>query len=123
MEFMTDCEQIVMKCVWDAEQDISLQEVIKVLEGYYHKNWKRQTVSTFLGHLSEKGFVGSRREGRVFYYYPLVDEKDYRNQQTKDFLEFWYKGSATEMVASMSEQTSLTSEEVARLKKLAEELH
>lgn len=122
MDLMTDCEQIVMKSVWDAGKDVSLQEIMKDLETRFHRVWKRQTISTFLLHLIEKGYLRSYRQGRVFYYVPLMKEDDYRSEQTKMFLDFWFEGSASGMIASLSEQKKLSAEEIDRIKDLAAKL-
>jgi predicted transcriptional regulator len=115
MEFMTDCEQIVMKSVWDAKKDVSLQEIMKDLESRFNKQWKRQTISTFLLHLIEKGYVKSYRQGRVFYYVPLVKEDDYKREQTTEFLNFWFEGSASGLIASLHDNKELSDEEIAKI--------
>lgn len=122
MDLMTDCEQIVMKSVWDAGKDVSLQEIMKDLETRFHKVWKRQTISTFLLHLIEKGYLRSYRQGRVFYYVPLVKEADYKSEQTKMFLDFWFEGSPSGMIASLSDMKELSKEEVEKIKELAAKL-
>ena len=48
---LTECERIVMKSVWDAGKDVSLMEIMAAIQDKYGRNWKRQTVSTFLLHL------------------------------------------------------------------------
>ena len=48
---LTDCEQLVMKTVWDAEEELSLMEIMQRVNDRYHKDWKPQTVSTFLARL------------------------------------------------------------------------
>ncbi|KIR03319.1 Transcriptional repressor, BlaI/MecI family [Lachnospiraceae bacterium TWA4] len=115
MEFMTECEQIVMKSVWDAKKDVSLQEIMKILETSFGKQWKRQTISTFLLHLIEKGYVKSYRSGRIFYYVPIVKEDDYKKLKTDDFLDFWFEGSPSGLIASMCDNKKLSKEEKQKI--------
>lgn len=122
MELMTDCEQIVMKSVWDAGKDVSLQEIMKDLEGRFKKIWKRQTISTFLLHLIEKGYLRSYRQGRVFYYVPLVKEEDYKTEQTKSFLDFWFEGSSAAMLKAMVEKNQISAEALAEVKEFVANL-
>lgn len=122
MELMTDCEQIVMKSVWDAGKDVSLQEIMKDLEGRFKKVWKRQTISTFLLHLIEKGYLRSYRQGRVFYYVPLVKEEDYKTEQTKSFLDFWFEGSSAAMLKAMVEKKQISEEALAEVKEFVASL-
>ncbi|MGX8715224.1 MAG: BlaI/MecI/CopY family transcriptional regulator [Lachnospiraceae bacterium] len=118
MMYLTECEQVVMKSVWDAGKDVSLQEIMRDLEDRFHKVWKRQTISTFLLHLIEKGYLKSYRQGRVFYYVSQIDEADYRDTKNKEFLDFWYTGSVADMVKAMMEKGSIAAEELEKLKGL-----
>ena len=94
---LTDCEQIVMKSVWDAGRDVSLVEIMAAVQERYQRNWKRQTVSTFLLHLIQKGYLTSYRVGRVFYYHQEVELAGYKKQLTAEFLDFWYDNSLEEL--------------------------
>ena len=52
---LTAAETIVMKCIWDADHEMSLAEIVKNANEGYGKEWKPQTVSTYLAkHLPEK---------------------------------------------------------------------
>ena len=93
---LTECERIVMKSVWDAGKDVSLVEIMAAIQDRYGRNWKRQTVSTFLLHLIQKGYLTSYRVGRVFYYHREVELQDYKKKVTADFLQFWYDNSMEE---------------------------
>ena len=69
LENLTDCEQLVMKTVWDAEEELSLMEVMQRVNDKYHKEWKPQTVSTFLARLVRKGYLRHYRQGRGVLFY------------------------------------------------------
>ena len=109
IESLTDCESVVMKCLWDAEQDISLMDIMDTLATKYHKEWKRQTVSTFLLHLINKNFVTSYRVGRVFYYRIEIPLDTYMKKVTTEFMDFWYDGD----VAKLNSKVNMWSEQDA----------
>ncbi|MEI3048654.1 MAG: BlaI/MecI/CopY family transcriptional regulator [Roseburia inulinivorans] len=48
---LTAAETIVMKCIWDADHEMSLAEIVKNANEGYGKEWKPQTVSTYLAKL------------------------------------------------------------------------
>lgn len=91
---LTECEEFVMKTVWDADEELDMMEIMKKVNDKYHKTWKPQTVSTFLARLVRKGYLQNYRKGRVFYYQVLVPFKGYRNYITREFIHFWYRGSS-----------------------------
>ncbi|MBR5474571.1 MAG: BlaI/MecI/CopY family transcriptional regulator, partial [Lachnospiraceae bacterium] len=53
---LSAAEALIMKAIWDAKQDISVIELMKVLKEDYGKDYKRTTMATFLLRLSEKDF-------------------------------------------------------------------
>lgn len=106
MEKLTDCEQLVMKTVWDAAEELSLMEITKRVNDRYSKEWKSQTVSTFLARLVKKRYLGLYRKGRVFLYQVLVPMEEYRSRLTRDYIKFWYPGNEDELPIFRSE-TSL----------------
>lgn len=117
---LTDCEKLVMKCIWDVGRDMSLVETMSSLKEKYNKDWKRQTVSTFLLHLIQKGFLTSYRVGRVFYYHQEVELEAYKKQQTEEFLDFWYDGSIQVLFSTLQENGRITPEETENIKALLE---
>ena len=54
---ITDCEKVVMKCVWDSDHELSMQEITEMVNTQHGKNWKTQTVSTFLARLVKKDYL------------------------------------------------------------------
>lgn len=88
-ENLTDCELLVMKILWDAEKELGLSEVTQRANETYQREWKLQTVSTFLTRLVNKSYLESYRQGRVFYYRILVPETDYVKELAQDFIAFW----------------------------------
>ena len=111
MEKLTDCEELVMKTVWDADEELSLMEIMQRVNDKYHKEWKPQTVSTFLARLVSKGYLRHYRQGRVFFYQILVPLEDYKSRLTEDFINFWHKESTG----------STISEQITTLREIGED--
>ncbi len=98
---LTDCEQLVMKTLWDAERELSLMEITQRVNETYHKDWKPQTVSTFLARLVGKSFLESHRQGRLFFYRILVLQEDYVGEMAERFIAFWNRGSVEDFLATL----------------------
>ena len=61
---LTAAETIVMKCIWDADHEMSLAEIVKNANEGYGKEWKPQTVSTYLAKLCLKNYIQMKRAER-----------------------------------------------------------
>lgn len=103
---LTDCEQLVMKTLWDADKEIGLMEITKRVNETYHKDWKPQTVSTFLARLVRKSYLESYRQGRVFLYRILVSQEDYVGEMAERFIAFWNCGSVEAFLAALERRRS-----------------
>ena len=119
---ITDCEKVVMKCVWDSPQDLSMQEITEMVNTKHGKNWKTQTVSSFLARLVKKAYLKMYRKGRCFYYQPLVDKEEYKDDVLKDYVQFWNGGSMSAFVCGLFGKEILSESERKELKKKINEL-
>ena len=107
-----------MKLIWEAPQDIPVQELIDQLRDDYGKDYARTTVVTFVGKLKDKRFVDTYRKGKAAFIHPLRSEVEYRRQLLKEEADFWFNGKAVDMVASICESQKLEDDEVKRIKKI-----
>lgn len=117
---LTDCEQLVMKAIWDAGDELSLMEIMDRVNEKYNKDWKPQTVSTFLARLVNKGYIKSYRFGRVFFYQILVSLEEYKGQLTCEYVDFWNHGNADEFLSALMKERQLRKDEIERIRKFVE---
>ncbi len=75
MEELTNCEVLVMKVIWHSDEVLSIQEITRAVNATYDKDWKVQTVSTFLGKMVKKGYLNMQRKGRYFFIIRLLQRK------------------------------------------------
>lgn len=121
-EELTECELLVMKVIWHSDEVLSIQEITSQLNQVYKKDWKVQTVSTFLGRAVKKEYLSMKRQGRLFYYYPLMSENEYGKREIAKCVDFWGNGKVDELLASFTEVRKLTEEEKIRIRRLLDDM-
>lgn len=94
---ISDCEEKVLKVVWDCEKEPDLKTVMDAVNEKHGLEWKPQTVSTFLQRLVRKGYLTGCRKGRYTYYTPTITLEDYRREQLKGMIEFLYDGDVEKL--------------------------
>ena len=99
-EVLTNSEIYVMKAVWEADNDISISDLVTSLKENYGKEYARATVVTFLTRLELKGFIETVRRGRLAFVHAEITENDYKCMLAKRELEFWFAGSPAEYIAA-----------------------
>ena len=75
-EPLSACEAMIMKVIWDQKGDISVPELIDLIQERYKRDYKRTTVVTFLTRLNGKGFISSHRAGRISYIHAEKSEEE-----------------------------------------------
>lgn len=121
MEKLTACEELVMKAIWDASEELSMMDIMQRVNDQYKKDWKPQTVSTLLAKLVRKGYLQSHREGRLFFYQVMVPLEEYRGQQAEEFVKFWHFDKADEFLRTLMMSRTLSRSEIDHIRRLVVE--
>ena len=117
-EALTECEVLVMKVIWESGEAMSIQEITARINLKYNKDWKLQTVSTFLSRAVKKGYLEMKRRGRSFDYYPLVTEEEYGKREIVECVDNWGNGRLGNLIASFAEARKLSEEEKAHIRRM-----
>lgn len=113
-----DAELEIMKVIWKAKDPITSLDIGKEVED---KGWKKTTIATFLTRLVEKGALAADKQGKLYYYTPLITEKEYRKSQTKNLIKTLYNGSVREFAVSFFEEQKLSDKDIQELKAIFED--
>ena len=108
-----------MKVLWDKAPQTAADVAQQLAPD---TGWSDRTVKTLLARLVEKGALATEAEGRRYLYTPLVEQKAYRSQAAKAFVDKVFGGRAAPLVAHLAEKEGLTGEDIAELEALIEEL-
>lgn len=108
-----EAELEIMKVLWSAKEPMTSVAIGKAVED---RNWKRTTIATFLTRLAEKGAILAEKQGKSFYYTPLITAKDYRKSKTKSLIQTLYNGSVKDLAVSLFEDDKLSDSDIMELK-------
>ena len=112
---ITGSELEVMKLLWRAEDALPVTEIREKLQK--SKGWEPATIKTLVGRLVSKGAVCQEKRN-VFYYSPLITEKEYSAWATEDLITRLYNGRARDLVAALVNSDGLTQEDLDELRQM-----
>ena len=118
LEKLTESEELVMKAVWDSKKTPVLSDVVDRVNDFYGKDWKPQTVSTFLSILCRKGYIKLHRDGKIYLYETLVQESYYKRKLYKRHISFWKNNDIIDFVAEMIRNGDLTDDDMENAKSI-----
>lgn len=113
-----DAELEIMKVIWRANEPVTSLDIGKAVEEH---SWKKTTIATFLTRLVEKGALSAEKCGKLYYYTPLITEKEYKKAQTKNLIKTLYNGSVKEFAVSFFEEQKLSDKDIAELRAIFED--
>lgn len=117
---LPDSELDIMMIIWESGTSVTSAYVMEKLPK--DRKWANTTVLNFLARLVDRGFLQIKKQGRINYYSPLIEESDYLQQESKTFLEKMHMGSLKSFVASLYDGSTITKEELEELKDYVEEV-
>jgi len=112
---ITGSELEVMKLLWRAEDALPVTEIREKLQK--SKGWEPATIKTLISRLVSKGVV--RQEKRnVYFYSPIITEKEYSKWATEDLVTRLYNGKVRDLVAALVSSDGLTQEDLDELRQM-----
>ncbi len=118
---MSETESEIMEVLWRSDVPLSSAQLMEHFAAHHGKEWKAQTLSTFLSRLTQKGLLRSQRQGRVVYYQPLQSKAEYSQGLARSILDTMYQGSVKTFFAALCGGTLLPEEERRELRSWLEE--
>ena len=112
---ITGSELEVMKLLWHAEDALPVTEIREKLQR--SKGWEPATLKTLISRLVSKGVV--RQEKRnVYFYSPIITEKEYSAWATGDLITRLYNGKARDLIAALVSSDGLTQADLDELRQM-----
>ena len=104
-------EEQIMQIVWK-EKEVFIRDIIEGLpEPKPHYN----TVATIVKILVEKGFLQAEKIGNTYRYSPLLELRDYREQDMANIKKKYFGNSFSKMIAHFAKEENLSDEELDEL--------
>lgn len=110
---ISDAELEILEVLWAAGEALNANEIRARLNE--KKDWERTTVLTLIRRLLDKGVITQEKQ-EVYYYSPLVERSAYVKEETKSFLNKFFKGNAKNLAAALIEDEDLSRDDIEELR-------
>ena len=120
MKRLGDAELEIMQVVWGTKESVQASYVQEKLQG--HRDWALPAVCTALNRLVEKAFLACEKRGRSNFYCALISEKQYKEEESRSFLDRLYGNSFKGLVTALYDGKTIGKEDLAELRKFLDEL-
>ncbi|MFJ3388946.1 BlaI/MecI/CopY family transcriptional regulator [Lysinibacillus sp. NPDC086135] len=110
---LSETEMELMKVIWKKNCPFKSNELLDI---FSEKDWKGQTIATFLSRLVDKGLLSVIKEGRANIYTPCLSLQEYKQKQAQSLLDVMYQGSVNNFLSALYEN-KVTPDELDELQK------
>ena len=112
----TEFELAVLKVLWrDSPQTV--REIREALAKSGREN-AHTSVITILNIMVDKGYLNKKKEGKVYRFWPIVQEEDVSQKMLGDMVSRVFDGSAKQLVLRLIDREDVDDEELRELRKL-----
>ena len=115
---LTPVELELMEMFWNASEPLSFREIMEYLNSVLKKDWKKQTLNTYLSSMQKDGLVKTERSSYHYRYCAAYTKDEYVQQWTRKLVKNSYGDSLSSFVAAFTAGEKLSEEERERLRKL-----
>ena len=115
---LPDSELELMQIIWKMEAPVSRPDIEKMMPESHPL--AATTILTLLTRLGEKGFLKVEKQGKTNLYTPLISEKEYLADESRNILNRLYGGSLKAFAMSLVD-SGVSKDEIDELRKMLDE--
>ena len=118
---VSETEREILEYLWENPQGVLSREMLEYFNEVKKKEWKKQTLNTFLLRLAEKGLIEGKAQGVKKIYQAVYDIKEYEAKKAESILENNYGGSVRNFVMALTGGEKIDKAMADDLRKMLEE--
>jgi len=108
---LTKAEEQIMQILWNLGKGI----VRDIRDEFPEPKPARNTVSTVIRVLENKGIVGHEANGKTHTYYPLLSKKEYSKKQLFSLMKNYFDNSFPQMATFFAKEKDLSMQDLEQL--------
>lgn len=119
---LTQTEQLIMEYFWSSNRGLTIQEILDYMKEAHQRDWKKQTINTYLVGLQKVGLIQADSRWRPYTYHACCTREAFLHGKTRALVAQQYDNSITNFVAAFAGDKKLSAEEAQDLKDLLDQL-
>ncbi len=113
---LSSLEWEIMEFIWEQKEGLYFRDLMQHFVKEGGKQWKRQSLRTFLLNLEKKGALEIKKHEKFYMYVPVSTKEGHIRKWTKNMLKEFYNGSLKEFLLALKGDTGLSEQEMSELR-------
>lgn len=123
---LSGSEMEILDWMWKEDKEYSYKDIAVQFGENSEKGWKKQTLSTFLTRMEQKGVISVRCEGEERFkkrrYFKALNRQEYEKARARHLLDSYFDGSLNLFMSAFSGGEKLGGKEADELRKFLEDM-
>lgn len=107
----------LMDFLWAENRAVTFKELMEYANNSLKKNWKKQTLGTYLRNLQLAGLIGVDDEKKNYSYYALNTREEHIEKWVKGFLGDFFDNSIGKFISAFSGGKELSDKDAEELRR------
>lgn len=112
---LSQTEYEIMQYLWDLDKKLFFRDILTYFNTVKNKNWKKQTLNTFLRILQDNSLVSAELQINKMVYYPACSREELAHNWSHKFLESSFNDSFVNFFKAFTMNEQLKQEDVEYL--------
>lgn len=113
---LSENEYDIMEFLWSSDHRLYFREILDHFNNVKGKNWKKQTLSTFLKILQDNGHICADKTGKKYIYYPAMTKQEHTTRWVRDLCKETFDNSLGNFLMAFSGGKKLSAEDADDLR-------
>lgn len=98
---LSSCEKMVLSCIYEYQRknDVApdLNSIVEMANAKFQKDWKMQTVCTFLTRMEKKGLISIERRRKNSRYMAVIPREIYLKQAFEEYAKLYFNDNMKQL--------------------------
>ena len=98
---LSSCEKMVLSCIYEYQRKNEvapdLASIVEMANARFDKDWKVQTICTFLTRMEKKGLIKIERKRKSSRYTPAISREEYLKQVFSEVSRLYFNGNIKQL--------------------------
>lgn len=116
---LTENELLVMKVLWE-DSPLKVSEILYRIQKTPKPAYT--SLMTLVKTMTEKGYLRATKEGKAFFYLPLLKQNNIIKSEISRLKERFFNGSSSNLIVNLVKKEKLSSKELQEIRALLDSM-
>lgn len=116
---VANTELIILNVLWQ-ESPLTIGQIISRAQQI--EDWHDNTVKTIVTRLFKKDMLSRAKDGKQFFYSPVIEKSQVINQASESLLSRFFEGKLSPLIAHFAQNQKITDKDIEEIEAILEQM-